>query len=159
MNKYLKHNQLGQSLFELVFSLGIVSLVLLTLVSLSTKAVSNSTFAKNSSLAARHNQEVLEWVRSQRDLDWTLFINKVTNNKTVNTTTWCFADLTTPLVSRSPGACSNTSFIPNTQFIRQAVINFIPGPPESVEIISTVKWQDPSGEHDSQATTTLSNWK
>lgn len=159
MNKYLKLKESGQSLFELVFSLGIVSLVLLTLVSLSTKAVSNSTFAKNSSLAARHNQEVLEWLRSERDQDWFVFLNKVTNNRTTNSTYWCLSNLATPFASRTPGSCSSTNYIPGTKFIREVVFTYSSGPPEDIKLVSIVRWQDPTGEHDSQATTTFTNWK
>ena len=61
----------GQSFFEVVFAIGITALILVAVVSLATKSLANSDFSKNNALALRHVQEASEWVRQQRDLDWT----------------------------------------------------------------------------------------
>jgi type II secretory pathway pseudopilin PulG len=147
--------QKGQSLFELVFALGIISLVLVAVVSLTTKSLSNSTFSKNNSLAARYNQQAMEWVRGQRDTDWDIFIGTITQTGSVNSSVWCINNLTFDHL----GNCGTNEYITSTLFKREMSFNYVVGPPVEVQVVSTVSWQDPSGPHDSQASTTLTKWK
>jgi len=49
----------GQSLFEVMFAIGIAALVLIAIVSLSTRAVKTSDFSRNNSLSVFHAQHLL----------------------------------------------------------------------------------------------------
>ena len=52
----MKRNILGQSFFELLVAIAIVSVTLITLISLSTKSVANVDFSKNKNLDTQFTQ-------------------------------------------------------------------------------------------------------
>lgn len=60
----------GQSMFEVIFALGIAALIMISVASLATTAVRNETFARDNALANRYAQEGMELIRSHRDADW-----------------------------------------------------------------------------------------
>ena len=69
MNKK-KITNFGQSLFEVVFAVAIAAMILVGIVSLATTSTRNSIFSRNNSQATKYAQEVVEWLREERDKDW-----------------------------------------------------------------------------------------
>jgi len=57
----------GQSMFEVVFALGIIALITIAIVSVSTVAIRNNIASKNKSLANKYLNEMNEWLRAERD--------------------------------------------------------------------------------------------
>jgi len=57
----------GQSLFETVIALGLITVIAVTLLAVSTKSVSNSTDARRRSEAKIIAQGTYDWFREQRD--------------------------------------------------------------------------------------------
>lgn len=143
----------GQSLFEVVVAIGVAALVLVAAVSLSTTSLRNTDFSKNNALATKYAQEGSEYIRQQRDTDWTSFVSNWTggaknlgNNFTTSTsaidsvfsrqvskTVCSFYNGTTT----SASACSSSNI---------------------VDVYVTVTWTDGSGSHDVNDVTTLSRW-
>ncbi len=73
MSKKFKFNQ-GQTLIEVVFAIGVLSLCLVALVSIIVRAIGNASFSKHSALAVHYSQEGLEQARARRDRnDWDTF--------------------------------------------------------------------------------------
>lgn len=68
----------GQSLFEVVVAVGIASVVLIAIVSLSTVSLKSSISNKNNTLATKYAQDGMEWIREQRDKDWENVTDHVT---------------------------------------------------------------------------------
>ncbi len=134
----------GQSLFELVFALGMVGLILVALMSLSIKAVSNSTFSRNKTLSIRYNQQALEWLRGERDRDWTIFKSQA------NGSTKCLDDL-----SWKTNPCT-TEKINGTIFTRETTLSSLAT--DRVEATVETSWSDPSGTHISRSSTIFTNW-
>src|SRR3989304_3745944 len=64
---------LGQSLYEVVFAIGIAAIIITGVLVVSTTSVRNSTFSKNNSQATKYAQEAMEWLRAERDVDWAIF--------------------------------------------------------------------------------------
>ena len=56
----------GQSFFEVIIALALVSIVLVSLVMLAAVSVRTTTFARTKNNATRLTQEAIEWARSQR---------------------------------------------------------------------------------------------
>lgn len=64
----------GQSLIELVISLGVILIVLLALAALGIKTLSNADYSKKKVQASKYAQEGMEYVRRYRDnSDWATF--------------------------------------------------------------------------------------
>lgn len=151
----------GQSLFEVVFAVAIVALLLVGVVALTTTSVRNSTFSRNTSLANGYAQEAVEWLREERDESWDTF----RSHATPATLNWC---LTEPLTWSSSSACGSTDYIASTIFIRDLTFTcYRDGPPavscsnssvNNIEGLVVVSWTDAQGAHDARVITRLANW-
>ncbi len=146
----MKQNNIGQSMFEVVIAIFIISMVIVGIVSLSTTALSNSLFSRNKTLAGRYSQEAIEWVRSEREKDSAWFIERLTSP------TYC---LDNPSLNWSnTGVCGATEFITGTSFIRN--LSFITSVIDTKNIILatvTTSWTDSKGKHEAKSVTNFSD--
>lgn len=161
----------GQSLYEVVFALGVTALILTGVVSLAATTVRNSTFTRNNAQATKFVQEGTEWLRGERDADWDIFAGRASAN-----TNYCLDD--SPLDAGSwsnPGICGGSEFIGfNTIFLRQLTFacfttNPFSPPPflsvacsapsvDNIETTVSVSWSDAQGTHEVRAITRFTNW-
>lgn len=145
----------GSSLFELVVAIGVVGLILLTLVSLSTLSVRNSAFAQNESEAARLGQETIEWLRGERDKNWSAFVGQVTISpkRCVKAPSW----------NSSPtGPCRSTDVI-SVIFTREVDFTTVDTNGDTfvdrVEAVVSVSWLDGQGSHTIKNSTYYTDWR
>jgi len=140
----------GQSLFELLIAVFVVGAVLISLVSLSTRSVSNNTYAENSSEAGRHSQKAMEWLRGERDTDWATFVSHGSTGRDIryciNTLDW-----------NRRRACADGELL-NGEFQREVVFTVV-DPSTKVEVEVLTFWTDPNGRHEAQISSVLTNWK
>jgi len=101
----------GQSLVEMIVSVGVVSLVLVGLISAITYALANAQFARNKASATKYAQEALEWMRHERDSGWGAFAGR-------SDQTYCLTDLSW----LHAGSCEASEVITGTAFMRQATL-------------------------------------
>lgn len=132
----------GQSLFEIVVAVGIIALIMVVVVSLSTSSVKTSTFARNKTEANKLAQDAIEWLRSERDTNWNVF------NTNTNTSPRCFDNLDWS----STSACGASEFVVNTKFLREGT--FTKTAPR-IDATVTIRWSEPDGGHDVVVTTTF----
>lgn len=142
----------GQSLFEVIISIGIAALILTAIVAASTLSVRNTTSSRDNTQANRYVQEATEWLRSQRDADWLTFQAKAGLGGTV----YCMNSLS----FSSPGNCTAGSVIANTIFTRESTLSLtttnVAG--DTVEVLTAVSWQDSQGAHDVSVSTRFTDW-
>ncbi len=146
MSIILKNNKKGQSLFEVVFAVGMVSLVLITIVSLATISIRNSTNSKISNQATRSIEDATEWIRGQRDADWATFSAKAPG-------TYCLSNLDWT----KNQACLSTDYVTGTVVLRSVVLTVI----DTVTIQADVKadWSDSKGAHQIVSSTYFTKWR
>lgn len=149
---------LGESLFEVVIALGVISLIIIGVVLLTSISVRNSTYARNNTQANRFAQELAEWLRTERDTRWNTFVTRASPGPG---TTWCLNSLSWPA---SPGSCSATSFIAGSIFQREAVLIstvIIGGSSitDTVEAEVRVRWVDGQGTHTVRSSIQLTDWR
>lgn len=156
LKNIFKRQSLGQSLFEVTVILGVVSIVLVALLSLSAYAIRNSSFSNNNALASKYAQEALEWIRQQRDENW----NNISSRATPSPgNVYCLQS-----VSSWPdrvGECNSTQYISGTNlFRREATLIDVSGGVQStkIDVVVEVKWRDAQGEHSARASTRFTNW-
>lgn len=123
----------GQSLFEVLLALFIITLVIVAVVILSTVSISNSLFSKNKTLASKYTQEAVEWLRSEKEKDTSLFF-------TNSTGTYCLDQLS----FNNSGACGQLEIIPNTVFSREMEFN---NSGNIINVVVTTSWSDSKGIH------------
>ncbi len=153
----MKKYQKGQSLFELVVAIGISALIIVVLVSLTSNALQNASFARNESLAGTYAQEATEWLRGQRDTDTSTFETNASSSFDVAR---CFNTLNWSGV----GPCGADENITGTPFVRQitftsknAVVYGVTKTIVGAEV--TVSWTDSKGLHEVTNATDLADWR
>jgi len=138
----------GGSLFEVVLALGVMTLITVGIVILTTHTVRNSSFSRNKNLASKYALEAIEWIRSERDKNINSFVNNAANPL------YCLDSLTWTNV----GACSSNEFISESIFLRNLRLEtaLISGKSE-ISATVIVSWTDAQGYHESRSTTTFSD--
>jgi Tfp pilus assembly protein PilV len=136
-----KKTQLGQTLIEVLTALAVVLLVIVALIRATTTSMKSSDFSKSQVLATRYGQEAIEWIRAERDKSW--------SNLSTHLSTYCLTSL-----SWSTGTCPYSL---GGKFKREATLRDVGG--NRIEVKVIVSWQDSSGEHKSELTTYLTNWR
>lgn len=145
----------GQSLFEVVLALSIISLIIFGVVILATASIRNSDFSRNKALATRYSQEATEWLRGQRDADWTIFLA----NSDAAGKTWC-VNLEPITGWGTQGICASASFIGTTIFKREVILTTITVNGENaVEAKVKVYWDDSQGYHEINSVTDFTNFR
>ena len=143
-------NQRGQSLFEVVLALGLITTICVGIVSLAVFSIRNATFSKNKTLAGRYVQEATEWLRSERDTDFGLFETHA------QASIWCLSGLNWDKI----GVCGESDVILGTSLLRDVnfSINLISGK-TVIEASVKVSWYDAQGAHEVRSTTSFSDWR
>ncbi len=144
----------GQSLFEVILAIAVLTLVLVGIVSLATSSVRNSTFSRNKTLGSKYAQEVSEWLRSERDRDRDVFINRADAIGVEKK--YCLQ----ALVWTNLGECSDNELIANTPLKRNlTLIKRDKSGKAVIEAKVVVSWQDAQGEHEARSYTYFSDWR
>jgi Tfp pilus assembly protein PilV len=162
--QYLNKNS-GQSLFEVLFTLAIAALLITGIVSLATTSIGNSTFSETNTKATKYAEELNEWLRSERDYNWNIFLNNVQGSSS-----YCFNG--SSITWGNIGNCLSSEFIAGTNLLRQAIFvcyDSIPLPPtvvscsgvnvDTVQASITVSWTDNKGSHNANVISRLSKWQ
>jgi len=145
-------NESGQSLFEIILALAITTLIIVALVALTATSIRNTTFSKNKTLASRFSQEATEWLRGERDADFSAFETRTL------TPLYCLPSLSWS--AASIGACTSGQEIANTLFRRE--ISFSSSVVNGKTLIQAgvrVYWNDAQGLHEVRSVTNFSDWR
>lgn len=139
------YNEKGQSIFEVVVAVALISLVLVTLVSMASLSIATSTFSRNQTQASRFTQQASEWLRAERDAGWIAFKSHAINS------TWCLDSLTW----LKPSGCASSEFIPGSIFKR--VLTFTTNADASINATVTTSWVDARGTHSAPTSIVFAN--
>lgn len=139
----------GQSLFEVVLALGVMTAITIGLVSLAASSIRNAGFSKSKTLAGRYVQEATEWLRSERDADFTAFKTHTL------TPVWCLASLSWIKI----GACGSSDVIPNTSLSRDVTFSILPSENTVIRANVKVYWTDGQGDHEVSSITSFTDWR
>lgn len=156
---FFRRFQSGQSMVEMVVAVGMVSLVLVAIVSGIALSIRNSRYSKNKALATRYAQEALEKFRNYRDeVGWSPFVSEVIGGGTQ--AIYCLDDLpaTIGLIGEAMGTCSSekiTNTSGATEFSREAQAEMVNG---SVEVTVLVEWTEGSKTHNVELVSRLNDW-
>lgn len=135
----------GQTLVEVLFALGVVSVCLVALVISIVSAVRNARFAKNSALANQYAQEGIEAARRARDASptWNDFIT----NPDYSGSRGLDSDLNW---AACPVSAANVDiFIRCVEFVNTV---------DSSTITARVSWSEGGRDHFVEAVTFLTKW-
>lgn len=145
-------------MFELMIAVLITSITLVGLIGLVSTSVTNNTISEDRTGASKYTAEASEWIRKQRDDNWTAFSSLASSTGN----TYCLDYLPADVSSLTGGHCVTGSYIANTIYIREATFKIdtaVNGQPTVIEVIVVTSWNDSQGYHESRLSTYLSNWK
>lgn len=145
----------GQSLFEVVLAIGLIALVLFALAGLLAQGQKNASNAKDESDRSRAVSAVNEWLRTQRDNNWSAFYAKAPNNAR----SYCLNTLPSDVASLSEGECAGPA-TGKSFSIGVSLSHPTPDPGQSnVKADVSVSWTDSQGTHTQTFTSYFTNWK
>jgi len=142
------NNSKGQSLFEVILAIGIIGLVIASIAALAAISIRNTTFSRNNTQATAYAQEAVEWLRGQRDSDWTSFYTNVSSAGGV----YCLDTLSWA----NPTACVKE---PISGTILERQVSFSGITPTQVTANITVSWNDAQGFHQAETSTVFTDWR
>lgn len=142
-------SQSGQSLFEVVVAVGVFALIIAAIVGLATSSIRNTTFTRNNALATRYSQEAVEWLRTQRDTDWSSFHTYALGVPP----TYCLSDLSWADI----GDCGSGDSVPETILFRK--VDFLDVTDTSVTATIETSWTDSQGTHQVEVSTEFTDWR
>lgn len=128
----------GQSLFEVMIAMAIVSIVLISIVSLASLSIRATVFSRSQTEATRFTQQAIEWLQGEKSADWTTFEGYITSSNTycLNSLTWT-----------NPGVCSSAEIISGTIYTRQ--VTFTNNGDTTYTADVDTSWTDAQGVHTS----------
>lgn len=152
-------------MIEMVVATGMVSLVLVAIVSGIALSIRNSRFSKNKALATRYAQEAVEKFRNYRDeVGWEPFVNEVLGGSANQV--YCLPTMPASAseVATFSGACENeriTTSSGTTEFLRQAqvAVSTQNNPNDTADVLVTISWTEGSKTHQVHIDSRLHSWE
>lgn len=138
-------------MFEVVLALFIITMIIVAVVILSTNAISNSLFSRSKTQASRYSQEAIEWLRNEREINFSDF------TLAANTNIYCLN--ANPPNFTNTGTCSSVEKIsPGTIFTRQLTLSkSISSGKTIINATVVTSWNDAKGYHEARAVTDFSD--
>ena len=140
----------GFSLIEVLIFISILSLFFVVAAAVTTASLRNMKINEHKILATRYAEELLEWLRSQKEIDWNDFVNTYSNK------TYCFNISPISDWSIIEAECSDIQLI-NLLYKRNLRLANTVGTQVNVSII--VSWNEPGGTYTFPIKTVFSIWE
>jgi len=160
LRSYFSFSSSGSTLIEVIISIGIVALVLVTIVASGTLVTRNRRFSSNQGVATKYSQETIEWVKDFRNsVGWKTFYDSV-SAKGVSPIAVCMpiiASAAADFDALPAGACAGTDVIANTEYQRSLV--FTVASPSEIAVDAKIIWVDNELQHETSARAVLREWQ
>lgn len=160
LRSYFASPSSGSTLIEVIISIGIVALVLVTIVASGTLVTRNRRFSANQGIATKYSQETIEWVRDFRNsVGWKTFYDSV-SAKGASPITVCMpliASAAADFDALTAGACAGTDVIANTEYQRSLV--FTVASSSEIAVDAKITWSDNELQHETSARAVLREWQ
>ena len=134
-------------MMEVLIFVSILSLFFVTAAAITTASLRNLKVQEHKILATRYAEELLEWLRGEKEANWNTFTN--------HTDTYCFNS--SPITSwESPGNCLGYSL--NNLYKREVTLT-VQGTPSQVNVSITVEWQETGNTYKVPLNTIFTIWE
>ena len=140
------------SLIEVLVFVTILSLFLVIAAAVVTVSMRQNTLRINTLKATHYNEQLLDWIRNEKEVDWETFTGKG-SSLGVN---YCFND---EVLSAWPLWSSCAGYDLTGVYKRYAFIKTVGSPPSQVETTVFTEWQEAGNTHSTQLQTVFSVWE
>lgn len=128
-------NRKGFSLVEVLVFVTVLGLFFVAAMSVTTYNLKNMKVQEHKILATRYSEEVTEWLRQNKEDDWTIFIGHDSGSGTnycLNSLDW-----------NSPGNCDNSYPVGSPPFFKRDLLLTNSGSPvDQVKAVLTISWKE-----------------
>lgn len=139
------------SLIEVLVFTSILSLFFVVAAAVTTASLRNMKINEHKILATRYAEELLEWLRGEKETDWNAFVNNRSNKN------YCFS--ISPITSwPSPGSCPANGGL-NPPIYKREVTLTTTGGGFQVRVSIVVSWQDLGHTYSVPINTVFSIWE
>lgn len=152
----------GFSLLEVLVFVAILSMFFVFAAAVSVASLRYVQINQHKIIATRYAQDLLEWVRSEREDNWDTFSSKSNNMYCVNTK----IQSSDSLVNMSPGVCSSFNGLTSggigiapAIYMRQLSLSSLGSPPYQVDASVVVSWNDFGATYTVPVKTSFSIWE
>jgi len=136
------------TLIEVLIFVSILSLFFVAATAVTITSLRNLKVQEHKTLATRYAQELLEWLRGEKEADWNQFATR--------TGTYCFNS--SPITSwGSSGACSGYGLY--NLYKREVILTPQGSPPYQVNLSITVFWQELDQSYQVPLQTVFTIWE
>jgi len=139
------------TLIEVLIFVTILSLFFVVASAVTITSLQNLKVQEHKILATRYAEELLEWLRGEKEVDWNKFINYRGN--------YCFNSSPIPMSNwPASGNCPTASFL-NNLYKREVILNPQGSPPYQVNVSITVLWQELGQTYQVPINTVFTVWE
>lgn len=146
------------SLIEVLIFVTILSLFLIIAVSIITVSMRQNTLKINMLKATHYNEQLLDWIRSEKEMDWNIFTGNAGNF------TYCFKDdvwLTWPSAVTNKDSCLY-NLGTDTKYRRYAIFQTTTLPNGIVTQVGVTvysDWQEAGNTHSTKLDSLFTVWE
>lgn len=152
---FSKKRNKGFSLIELLLFVLFISTILLSLIFTTVYSIKNAQLSAEKLLAVRYAQEVQEWLRGEKEVDWNIFSNII-----IDDATYCLSDIPNNITSlEQVNEGDECSSIVSTPYIRTLTINSINNDATRISYTVTIIWTGQYGFQSYLLDGTVSLWE
>ena len=143
-----KTTQEGFTFIEILVFVTIVSLLFVSLTSVVTSSLQRMKIVEERLYAQRYAEELLEWLRAEKETDWQAFMDRDVNG---SGTIYCFNNAIDFLNDDwdedgpTPGPCADYNGITGTSpliYKRYVVLTHRGSPPTQMSVQIVIEWQN-----------------
>lgn len=136
----------GTSIIEIVIATALISVSIISALSLANHSQKQNSYSITSAQASKYTSQATDWIRTQRDtLGWSTIAAKAVADSSSNLASYCLNTLpasATNFTDLSPGTCSAGSYISDTMFQRQMIIDTSSQASGILKISVIVTWME-----------------
>lgn len=145
------------SLIEVLIFVTILSVFLIISVAIITASMRQNTLKINMLKGTHYNEQLLDWIRNEKEIDWNAFVGNSGNN------TYCFNnDIWSTWPSSVPDKYSCSYGLgTNTKYRRYAVFHttLASGVATQVEVTVYSEWQEAGNDYSTKLETLFTVWE
>lgn len=147
----MKKNKIQSfSLIEVLVFVSILSIFFVAAASVTVVSLRNMKINEHKILATHYAEELLGWLRNEKETDWNAFVPN--SNKT-----YCF--YVTPISDWGGlGSCAEDDKLA-VIFKRELVLSHVGGSPTQINVKITVSWSDTGTTYSVPLSTVLTVWE
>ena len=139
------------TLIEVLIFVTILSLFFVTAITITVVSLRNLKIQEHKILATRYAEELLEWLRGEKEADWNQF--------TTHSGPYCFNSSPIPMSNwPTSGNCPPASFL-NNLYKREVILTPQGSPPYQVNVSITVLWQELGQTYQVPINTVFTVWE